>query len=759
MKLWFVLYFILFGGGCFYAQLPAIGLWRDHLNHKNALQIVEGDKIYAATTNSILIINEQINEIETLTKSTGLSDIGIKCIAYDAFSKQLVIAYNNSNIDIYKNGVVKKINDIVRSSITGDKTINQIFCQNGIAYISTGLGLVVLDLTKYEIKETYFLGNAQSKIKINATTIVNNFIYAATIEGLKRANFNSNLSNINNWNNLSGTSNLTWGEINNTLNLNGSVIIQKNDSLFSYDGNIFSFIFTDTNWPIVSTNATNNKILVCNRRSNGDSKVLVLNAFGIVEKNIAVPNTISFPRQATIINNNVWVADFFGGVSKEGITSYIVNGPPGNADGQILFANKIIMAAAGSVNDNYNYQFNRNGVYFFENEIWSSISNFNNSQLDSLLDFTNLAFDKNKNIVYAGSFGGGLIELVGNSKITIFKQNSLILPAIGDPNNYRVSGITFDIYNNLWIANYGSPKPLVCKKANGQFVNFNIPYTLIENAVTQMVFDNSNNLYIVSPKGNGLLCYNYGNSIDDTNDDKWKIFRQGNQNGNLPSAQVNCISKDKDGLIWVGTKNGIAIITCFEDVFNTNCKAVLPIVNQNNFSSYLFANEDVQCITVDGANRKWVGTKNGTWLISSNGQQILNYFNQSNSPLLNNNVKNIEVNPITGEVFFATISGICSYRGTAVETIDNQETALVFPNPVYPNFKGLIAIKNVPTNSILKITELNGTLVFQTKSNGNQAVWNGLNYHNQKVKAGVYLVFAKTQESQEKLVAKLLIVE
>lgn len=759
MKFWLLQFILIFSFKISVAQLQAIGLWRDHLNHKNAIQIIGGDKIYAATTNSLLVIDKQTNAIETFTKANGFNDFGITTMGFDQTTNQVIIAYNNSNVDVFKNGIIKNIGDILRSTIAGDKTINHIFCDNGLAFLSTGLGIIVIDLKRYEVKDTYIIGNSGNKIKINSTAIVSNFLYAATIEGLKRASLNSNLNAVSNWVNLSGNNGLSSGEVKHVNNFSNNLLAQKNDSLFLYNGTNFSFFYNEVDWPIVNFNCANNKTLICNRKFNGQSKVVQLNNLGLVEKTLTAPNIISFPKQATIIGNDIWLSDFFGGVSKNGNESFVPNGPPSAADGQLLFANNSIIAAAGTVSDNYNYLYNRNGIYFFENEKWTSISSFSNPVLDSLLDFSNLAFDNVNKVLYAGSFGGGLLSIDAANNLKIFKQNSSLQAAIGDPNSFRVAGLGMDNNNNLWIANYGAAKPLSCKKSNGSFVNFSIPYTLIENSVSQIVADNDNNLFIVSPKGNGLLCYNYGNNIDNVNDDRWKYFRQGKGNGNLPSNSVNCIAKDKNGLIWVGTRNGIAVVACFNEVFNASCEAVLPIVKQDAFAGFLFANEDVQCITIDGANRKWVGTKNGVWLISEDGEKIISSFNQSNSSLLGNNVRNIAIHPQTGEVFFATTNGICSYRGTATEAGEFQESALVFPNPVYPNYKGQIAIKNVPTNSIIKITELNGKLVYQTKANGNQAVWNGLNYNNQKIAAGVYLVFAKTQDGTEKLVTKVVIIQ
>jgi len=269
--------------------------------------------------------------------------------------------------------------------------------------------------------------------------------------------------------------------------------------------------------------------------------------------------------------------------------------------------------------------------------------------------------------------------------------------------------------------------------------------------VSQMIVDDANQVFIVSPKGNGLICYNYGTSIDAVNDDKWKNYLVGAGNGNLPSNNVQCIAKDKNGFIWVGTDKGIGIIQCSSEIFSgAGCDALIPIVQQDRFAGYLFHDESVQCIAVDGANRKWIGTKNGVWLISPDGDKIIYQFTTENSAILSNDVKKIAINPISGEVFMATFSGICSFRSTATEATESNQSVLVFPNPVPPGYNGSIAIRGLANNALVKIAELNGTLVYQTRALGGQAIWDGKNYKGQKIASGVYIVIVRDDTGNEK---------
>jgi ligand-binding sensor domain-containing protein len=265
-------------------------------------------------------------------------------------------------------------------------------------------------------------------------------------------------------------------------------------------------------------------------------------------------------------------------------------------------------------------------------------------------------------------------------------------------------------------------------------------------------------LWIVSPLENGLICYDHGNSVDDINDDHWKLYRTGTGNGNLPSNNVLCVAKDKSGFIWIGTDDGIGIIECAQDVFNTGCEAILPVVQQGNFAGYLFKGENVRSIMVDGADRKWIATKNGVWLISADGEKVIERFTEDNSPLLSNDVKRIAINSKTGEVYFATAKGICSFRGTASDADQTNSNLLVFPNPVPPGYNGIIAIRGVAENSIVKITELDGRLVYQTKALGGQAVWDGKDYKGRKISSGVYLVLIDSADKKKKMSAKIIFI-
>lgn len=747
------------------AQLTGIGQWREHMEYKSGLRVtLSADHVFTASNYGAYAVSRSEGEIERLSKVTGLNDVGISAIKYNSFNSKLVIAYTNSNLDIiYRNDIIN-LPDILRSNVSGDKKIYDISFLNNKAYLSTGLGVIVVDLEKYEISGTYFIGNTGGNVKVNGFAADATRFYAATEEGLKAANQNAaNLSDYRNWSLLSGANGLPQGPVKQVMVIQNTIVVQYFTSLYALNGNTWQLIYND-DWRWENVNASDGTILICEEKNSwNERRVLLLNVNGSINRIVQNNNELRYPFQAVKSGNEIWIADFDKGLVKAEASlfeRYAINSPYGRLDGDMLFYKNKLYVAGGSVNEDWNYQYNGTGFFSFENNEWKDFNRTNLSWMDTVLDVISIAVDPRNNTVYAGSFGGGLIEFETATKYKIFKQGSPLNVAVGDPNNYRVGGLAFDAENNLWISNFAGSNNFLVKKADGNWRSFRVPFLIRDNMVGAIVIDDANQKWIQVPQGNGLLCYNHGASIDNAGDDRWKWFQTGRGNGNLPSNFVNCLVKDKDGFIWLGTDKGIAIIQCPAEVFTANgCEAFQPIVQQDNFAGFLFENEEVRALAVDGANRKWVGTRNGVWLISADGEKVVQRFTAENSPLLSNEIIRIAIDPQSGEVFFSTFNGICSYRSTATEANETKDQVIVFPSPVPAGYNGMIGIRGLPENSIVKITELNGRLVYQTRSLGGQAVWNGKDYNNQRVSSGVYLVLAKNETGIEKNVGKIVFIK
>jgi hypothetical protein len=719
------------------------------------------EKVYCATSYSLFSVDRKDNSIERMSRVTGLSETGISAICYDRENEKLFIAYSNSNIDIIFRNDIINLPDIKRDNIIGDKNIYAIYPLGKNYYLSTGLGIIVIDGEKYEVRDSWFIGNGGDHVKVNGFTSDGNFFYAATEDGLKKTAINTpNPADHASWQMVSGSNGLTAGACQNVLSVQNKVVVQKNDSLFVQNGNTWS-LFYENGWPVINTNISENRITICQRIPSGQSRVVILNVDATVNRILEQVASISFPRKAILVDNEPWVADQYEALSHFTAASYEQfdpNSPEATASGEMIAYNNIVYATAGEVNESWNYQYNGNGIYVLKEGIWTNINRYRFSQLDTLLDYITIAIDPVDQTIWAGSYGGGLLHIRADQSFEIIKQG-VISPAVGDPGSYRISGLTFDRENNLWVSNYGALQPLLAKKRDGNWVKFTVPFFLTENALTQIITDNNNYKWIIAVKGGGLLCFDHGSSVDNTGDDRWKMYRSGAGNGNLPDGDVLCVAKDKSGFIWVGTSNGIGVIQCPQETFTgAGCEAIWPIVKQGNFAGYLFNGEEVRSIAVDGADRKWVATKNGVWLVDATGESVIYQFTEENSPLLSNDVKKITINGLTGEVFMATLKGVCSFRGTATEGTETNEKIVVFPNPVPPGYTGTIGIRGVTNNAIVKITELNGRLVYQSRALGGQAIWDGRDYKGRKISSGVYLVLVSNDEKTEKAKARIVFI-
>jgi hypothetical protein len=168
----------------------------------------------------------------------------------------------------------------------------------------------------------------------------------------------------------------------------------------------------------------------------------------------------------------------------------------------------------------------------------------------------------------------------------------------------------------------------------------------------------------------------------------------------------------------------------------------------------------VTSIAVDGANRKWLGTAGGgLFLVSADGTKELLVWNTDNSKLLSNQITALEMNTQTGELFIGTDKGLQSFMGTATDANPDFSSIYAFPNPVKEGYNGTITIRGLMYQTNVKITDLAGYLVYETISNGGDAVWNGKDMSGEDVQNGIYLVLCTTADGEQAEATKILIVK
>ena len=705
------------------AQTP-LGQWQEYLPGLPAIAVtVNTDKVFCATSSGLFSVHTGAEQdITRYSKINGLHDIGISTIGSN--NDGVLVAYRNSNLDLLQGNHIYNIPDILRKQVSADKTIFRITFSNNNAYLCTGLGIIVVNISKAEISDTWITGTNGAYTPVYAIAIFNAYFYAATAEGIKRAPVTgTNLADFRNWTPVQ--QGLQPDTVSNIIQLGTKLICQQGKQLWQLVNDIWQPFYTDGN-TITNLAVSDQQLMVCEL---DHPRVITLNTDGTLV-NTLQDKYIQAPLATTTYQQEIWIADSLQGLIRYNaglFTPITPDAPASIITGDMIFVNNTLWAAAG------------NSYYTFSKGEWRQY------KPDSIKNFVTFTAAPGENGVYAGSFGGGLLY-IGTSLV---RYN----------NATNVNGLATDAAGNLWVADDGATRNLLVKKPDNSWLSFRSPYAQTGNAVSQLLTDDYGQVWIVSPQGNGLFVFNYAHTLDNTSDDQWRQFRLGAQQGNLPSSDVYCIAKDKNGGIWVGTGRGIAIINCADQAAAGTCNAILPVIQQDNFAGYLFQDEQVNTIAVDGANRKWVGTLNGAWLVSEEGDKILEQFNTTNSPLPGNQIYKISIDPLTGEVYFATEKGLMSWHGTATEgTTMRKDSVLVFPNPVPPAYGGTIAIRGLAQNALVKITDISGKMVFQTRALGGQAIWSGTDYTGHRPQSGVYLVFATSEGGAEHLVTKIVFI-
>lgn len=740
-------------------QMP-VGQWRHHLPLRQVVDIAsDGNGIMVATRFGFYRYDPLSREIIRISSSNGLSDVRIAMFAKDPASSESLIAYANGNIDLIRGSEITNIPDIMRSGLQAAKNIYNGYWNNNNVYLSTGAGIIVVNTAKDEIKETIRTNPNGVAEAVYQLSISGGQIYAATAGGLKKANFpNPLLSDPLQWS--QEIIPMTGGTIDQVLSWSDRLVVRKRDSLFIREGSNWRW-FHSTPSSITFVRVNNGKLLV-GYAQNNKGNLLVFNDPQSAPQLIS-PRASSSPVAAIWETGRTWLGDASRGlISMSGNTEEIIipASPHDIATGRSVFAGGKVLASAGDIVPAGIPASKMAGVFSYDGNNWVNYEPMAMPALDTMPDITTIAVDPSSQVIWAGSFGGGMIEIPNAGAPRIYKYNSFIAAAVSDPRSFRVTGLAFDQQRNLWITNHGAANPLLVRKADGTTTRYALPLPNTGNALMDIMIDDANRKWILGGPGNGLICFDDNGTPDQLNDDRWRLFSQGRGNGNLPSTHVLSVANDKNGFIWVGTDRGIALIQCGDDLFRSGlCEAVLPVVEQNNVAGLLLANEQINDIKVDGADRKWIATNNGVWLLSADGQKTIERFTRSSGKLLSNIVRSITIHPLTGEVFFFTADGICSFSGTATEAVPSRQKPFVFPNPVPPGYNGTIVIRNLPANAWVRIVELDGKLVFQSRSLGGQAIWNGKNYKGERPSSGAYLIYVGDEFNQQQVAGKIFFIK
>ena len=759
-----IAFIILFGNTYAQNDIP-IGTWRDHLSYSNAVAVTEGNGlIYCASDLAVFSYNTSDKSIERLNLISGLSDIGVETIRFNTSTNKLLIAYSNGNIDIIdQDRKITNLSFIKNSNIIAEKVINHIYLMGKYAYLSTGFGIVLIDMDKEEVLDTYLFGPLGSYVNTNAVTMDNQNIYAATTQGVYFANKNSsNLADFNVWALLPSLSTKNYSDI---VTYEGSLIVAQENTPWSSDtvyynqgGSWQKLIPSGVQFTSFSTSS--GKLIV-----SLVGNALFFNSSFTEEKNYYTFNNESslYPSDVIIRSDGeVWMADkqnglihFFSGWNAEKITP---EGPYNSNTFRMDLIDEDLWIVAGGYgpSDLAPLFFSNHIVNYRINNTWKSVGKtISNINGNTTFDAVRVAINpSNKNQVFVGTWNDGLLEINNGVVTNIFtaQNSSLDSTFFGST---KIGSLKFDENNNLWICS--SNKHIEVITPTHQMYSSVFDSISNTGAYTNLIIDNNNNKWVALENTNSIIVFNENGTLDNTSDDR-SILLNASVNG-IPGTRLASIANDLDGEIWLGTDAGVGVINNPGAVVNQNIVVNPVYIQQDGQTQLLLETETVTAIAIDGANRKWFGTENsGVFLMSEDGSEEILHFTTKNSPLFADNIYDIKINGKTGEVYIATEKGLLSYKGTATDAQDDFSNVFVYPNPVREDYHGVIAIRGLVEDTDVRITDISGNLVSQTKSLGGQAIWDGKDLHGNRVQTGVYMVFNASQDGELSQAAKILFI-
>lgn len=746
----------------------AIGSWHAYLSYHNVIHTEPaGEIIYALGNNGLFSYNTDDTSIQCYEKKNPLSDTEITHIAYNKEYKTLVIIYSNQNIDLLVNDKdVYNLPDYMNKEMQ-NKTVFHICMDKEYAYLSTSFGIVLLNLKKKEISNAYILNK-----KTNACAIDKDKIYAATDEGLFTGLLTDNLLDINNWKKVSDVSYTYLAMYND--NLIGYIYSQGINLINKED---YSYSQLLKEYKYFSSLAIYSDKLIA---TNNNSTVI----FSDINNKLYFDHNLNIAH-ISYSNGIYWAGGYNNGLiglkikesenTFETIVSKIIpDSPIRNLPYFIKFeGERMFVTGGGLTQDNLN---NKGTIMTFENNTWNYFQEEGISELTGATyrDITSIAQDPNDDKHhFASSAGEGLYEFYDKKFVKLYNlDNSKLESALPDSKDsakyVRVNGLIYDNNHNLWMLNCTPYHQIHVLDKNKKWIP--LQYQEIGNPPNfeQAIFDSRGWLWAIStysPDRGGIFCLNHKGTLEDSKDDQHKfISKYTNQDGTILDQPIYCIAEDKDGAIWVGTKNGPLVINNPSRVFTDEfyfMQIKVPRNDGTNLADFLLANTLIKTITIDGGNRKWIGTDGeGVYLLSPDGLETIHHFTEDNSPLLSNSIQSIAIHPRTGEVFIGTSKGLVSYQSDAIEAKDSfvKDDVYAYPNPVKPDYTGVITVTGLVQDTDVKITNVSGKLIYSGTSVGGQFTWDGKNLQGNRVPSGVYFVLAADSQGKEGIATKILFI-
>lgn len=738
-------------------------LWRAHSAYSIIDEVaVMKEKVFALSNHSLFAVDKQSEELSYYSRLTGLNGAVISTIGYNPALNLLLVCYENGQIDVINaKDEIENIPDLYLKQANFSKIVNSIYMYENTAYLAMDFGILVLDMKKREIKDTYIIGKDASEVNIKDITILGDSIYAVSPQLLYSAALSDPLSDYAYWQ----TQSLPNGQEATALSAHKQQLYIIRDAvLWSRNGG--QWHKHSTTFAAKDLCQTNQELFILPKDKDGVA--IVGTDLSLQWQEMGIISDIQSD------GNSLWFAlDKYGLMRGSDRQTFLPDGPINNTAYRMRFFGDRLYIVPGGRWATQNKT--PAEIMFYENDSWVNISHsqINEACNATILDLMNVAQDpKDKDHYFVTSFGSGLLEMYRDEVIKLYTPSNSSLTSAVDkhPELYtRTDGAMFDNQGYLWVLNTSATNNIHIIDANGNTI---AKYNLYSDGVRvplytpgEILVDHRNPTWKWIPLcryNTGLILLQDNGTPTDPTDDKVTYHTEWyDQNGKLVLPEsIFSLAQDRDNTMWVGTNKGLFLIPATID-FTTSNRCERVIIGRNDgtqLGDYLLENEQINSIVVDGGNRKWIGTaSSGVFLLSPNGEETIEHFTSENSPLPSNNVLSIAIQESTGEVFFGTGQGLVSYMSDAIEPATDFNEIYAYPNPVHPNYKGLITIRGLMANTQVRIVDANGNLVTNIPSNGGEAIWDMTNAQGDRVATGIYTILCNTADGSGHGTTKILI--
>ncbi len=748
------------------------GDWRIYAAYHHATRTVAlHGRIYVLSDANLYSYSPEDTNVETYDKTSQLSDVGINTVLACTATSELVVVYNNGNIDLLDaDGNVFNLPDLKQKSLN-DKTIKDVMIDGSTLYITTGSGIVTLNVGTRLFGNVYTLGGKSTR----SVARIGQTLYVATADGFYAGQLDQNLLDASNWQMLR-----TYGF---------ARLIAIDGILYAYNSGA-AFIM-----PSMTTYAIQQ--ILSSREIRGIESVngqvcIFTNSSGVYHVNGTQAAT-KVDGTAGVLHMSYLGGTYWAAADTQGLIGLRISDASASVTTQSIIPNSPFRDYAYKLSMEDNQRLLVAGGYFeyngvtrkgtlmkYENDTWTTFDEAGPTAAadqNSYVQTTDLVQDPaDSEHHFASSARGGLFEFK-DYKLTKYYNSSnsplvSILPNNPLPNYYTsVMGLQFDAAGNLWMLNSEVDTVVRIKTAAGPWRAYYYPEIADYPTVDNITFDQRGWAWITSRRSTssaraGILVVNTNGTVNATSDDTHRFISTfSNQDGtSYTPTMLYCMREDLDGAMWMGCDRGIFVTYRPSTVFDSDfyfTQVKVPRNDGTNLADYLLSDVSVRAIAIDGGNRKWVGTGgSGVFLLSADGLETIHQFTTDNSPLPSNNIYDIAINGQTGEVFFATEAGLVSYQGDATDPAAqlDEDNVRVYPNPVRPEHQGDIIIQGLVYNAQVKIVNASGRLVHQGQSTGGSYSWNGRLASGKRCASGIYYVLATNEQGDEGVVAKFLIV-